>query len=87
MRMPEVVQCEEAAIVALDRLCPDLEAVPCEVRQNGRKVVGVLQKFAEKRRRTELREPDGSVVFSFCLDMLPGRCEHDSGTSVCAEGW
>ncbi len=44
MSIPEIFACEEAAIRALDRLFPELEAVPCQVRGNGRQVVGVFQK-------------------------------------------
>ena len=82
MSIPEIFACEEAAITALDRLFPELEAVPCQVRGNGRQVVGVFQKFSGKRRSTELREPDGSAVFSFCLDLLPGKCEHEFASVV-----
>ena len=32
MSIPEIFACEEAAIRVLDRLFPELEAVPCEVR-------------------------------------------------------
>ena len=82
MSIPEIFACEEAAIRALDRLFPDLEAVPCQVRGNGRQVVGVFQTFSEKRRSTELRESDGEAVFSFCLDLLPGKCEHEFASVV-----
>jgi hypothetical protein len=82
MSIPEIFACEEAAIRALDQLFPELEAVPCEVRGNGLQVVGVFQKFSGKRRSTERREPDREAVFSFCLDLLPGKCEHEFASVV-----
>ena len=36
MSIPEIFACEEAAIRALDRLFPELEAVPCQAaKQKG----------------------------------------------------
>ena len=42
MSIPEIFACEEAAIRALDRLFPELEAVPCQARGQNKRVGSLL---------------------------------------------
>lgn len=76
MSIPEIFACKEAAIRALDRLFPELEAVICDCSEDGKHLVGILQKFEGQRRSVSDRTADGPAEFSFRLNMMASLDEH-----------
>ena len=66
----------EAAVMALDQMFPGLEAVICDCTEDGKHLIGILQKFEGQRQNVSSRISDGPSVLSFRLNMIAPSDEH-----------
>ncbi len=66
----------DSAVMALDQMFPGLEAVICDCSEDGKHLVGILQKFEGQRRSVSDRTADGPAELSFRLNVMASLDEH-----------
>ena len=66
----------ESAVMALDQMFPGLEAVICDCSEDGKHLVGILQRFEGQRQMVSDRTSNGPAVLSFRLNMMTPVAEH-----------
>ncbi len=65
-----------SAVMALDQMFPGLEAVICDCTEDGKHLIGILQKFEGERQDVSGRISDGPSVLSFRLNVIAPSDEH-----------
>jgi hypothetical protein len=68
----------ESAVMALDQMFPGLEAVICDCSEDGKHLIGILQKFEGERQNVSGRISDGPSVLSFRLNVMAPLDENKS---------
>ena len=60
----------DSAVMALDQMFPRLEAVICDCTEDGKHLIGILQKFDGQRQDVSGRISNGPAVLSFRLNVI-----------------
>ena len=71
----------DSAVMALDQMFPQLEAVICDCSEDGKHLVGVLQRFEGQRKPVIDRTVGGPAVLSFRLNVMTS-LDEDATESV-----
>ncbi len=65
-----------SAVMALDQMFPGLEAVICDCTEDGKHLIGILQKFEGQRQNVSSRISNGVADFGFRLNVIAPLGDH-----------